>query len=73
MLDCDPSSIDENPSVIGGVSPPELDVHVLERDRVARVGRENTGMTSTITILVRLIKDLKRRTYKNLINPLHQQ
>ena len=55
MLDCDPSSIDENPSVIGGVSPPELEVHVLEQECITHVGRENTGMALTITIHVRLI------------------
>ena len=73
MLDCDPSSIDENLSVIGGVSPPELEVHVLEQECIAHVRRENTGMASTITIHVRLIRERKRRTYKNPINLLHQQ
>lgn len=44
MLDCDPPEI-EDPSEAerGGVSPPELDVQVLERERVTGPGLVNTG------------------------------
>jgi hypothetical protein len=49
MLDIEPSDIDEKPSEEdkGGVSPPELDVHVLDRERVAGLGREKTGIDWT--------------------------
>lgn len=49
MLDWEPSDMEEKPSDEdkGGVSPPELDVHVLDRERVAGPGREKTGIAWT--------------------------
>jgi hypothetical protein len=50
ILDCDPSDIDMDPSEgdKGGVSTPELiDVQVLEREREAGPGLENTGTEET--------------------------
>lgn len=44
ILDCDPPEI-EDPSDAerGGVSPPELEVQVLERERVVGAGLVKTG------------------------------
>jgi hypothetical protein len=45
ILDCDPPEI-EDPSEEderGGVSPPELEVQVLERERVVGAGLVKTG------------------------------
>ena len=44
ILDCDPPEI-EDPSDAerGGVSPPELEVQVLERERVLAAGLVKTG------------------------------
>jgi hypothetical protein len=49
ILDCEPSDMEEMPSddERGGVSPPELDVHVLDLERVAGPGREKTGIART--------------------------
>ena len=49
ILDCDPSEI-EDPSEDerGGVSPPELEVQVLERERVVGAGLLNTGAAQSI-------------------------
>ena len=49
MLDCEPPDCDE-PSDIdkGGVSPPELALTVLEREREAGSGRENTDCERTV-------------------------
>jgi hypothetical protein len=44
MLDCDPSEIEEpSEEDRGGVSAPELEVQVLERDLAGR-GRVKTGI-----------------------------
>lgn len=50
MLDNDPSENEEQPSEIesGGVSAPELDVQVLDLERLARVGRVKTGTGTTV-------------------------
>ena len=49
MLDCEPSENEEYPSEMdsGGVSAPELEVHVLERERVVTGGRVKTGWIRT--------------------------
>ena len=49
MLDCEPSENEEHPSEMdnGGVSAPELEVHVLERERVVTGGRVKTGSIRT--------------------------
>ena len=52
ILDCDPPEF-EDPSEDdrGGVSPPELEVQVLERERAVGAGLEKTGTEqSKITI-----------------------
>jgi len=49
MLDCEPSEKEEYPSEMdsGGVAAPELEVHVLERERVMTGGRVRTGCIRT--------------------------
>jgi len=48
ILDCEPSDIEEpSEDDNGGVSPPELDVQVLDREREAGPGREKTGIVCT--------------------------
>jgi len=49
MLDCEPSEKEEYPSEMdsGGVAAPELEVHVLERERVVTGGRVKTGCIRT--------------------------
>ena len=53
MLDCEPPEIEE-PSELdkGGVSAPELEVTVLERERDAGSGRENMDCERTAWDLV---------------------
>lgn len=44
MLDWEPSEMEEpSEAESGGVSPPELEVHVLDLDRAAGPGRVKTG------------------------------
>ena len=48
MLDWEPSEIEEpSDAESGGVSPPELEVHVLDLDRAAGPGRVKTGTAWT--------------------------
>lgn len=76
MLDCDPPEV-EDPSEAesGGVSTPELDdVQVLERERVAGLGREKTGMESWCSCQYTAYVALKKiATHKQRINPRHQR
>jgi hypothetical protein len=47
MLDCEPSDIEEpSDDNNGGVSPPELDLRVIDQEQEAGPGRENTGIAS---------------------------
>lgn len=48
MLDCEPPDIDDpSDAESGGVSLPELEVQVLERERPAGLGLVNTGAGRT--------------------------
>ena len=53
ILDCDPPEF-EDPSdeERGGVSPPELEVHVLERERVVGAGLVKTGTAQSRFITI---------------------
>ena len=47
MLDCDPLDCEDPSLDSGGVSAPELEVHVLDLGRVAMTGFTNTGSVRT--------------------------
>ena len=49
MLDCEPSENEEHPTEMdsGGVSAPELEVQMLERERVVTGGQVKSGSIRT--------------------------
>ena len=50
MLDWEPPEIEEpSDAERGGVSPPELEVQVLDRERVVGAGLEKTGTSADTT------------------------